>query len=153
MQHTLHGRHMLCYTRLSLCCLMTPEDIWCYVCPYSFLRMQITIADIRSHVKRAVHMVTAYGHFNLPQGFAGGYVWVNILTILPLRFLLYKDTPVNKRLYSKFQFFCKVPPPHPNCKWDVSDIQLFKVPIHGTATYLQLHTPPSGFQPRWESIQ
>ena len=37
-----------------------------------FLNLQITISDIRPHIKWAVSLVTAYGHFHLPQGF----VWV-----------------------------------------------------------------------------
>ena len=37
-----------------------------------FLNLQITRSDIRPHIKWAVSLVIAYGHFNLPQGF----VWV-----------------------------------------------------------------------------
>ena len=39
-----------------------------------FLHLQITIADIRAHLKWAVNLVIAYGHFNLPQGFVWVYV-------------------------------------------------------------------------------
>ena len=49
-----------------------------------FLNLQITRSDIRPHIKWAVSLVIAYGHFNLPQGF----VWVgmvNILTLSPPR--------------------------------------------------------------------
>ena len=46
--------------------------------------MQITIADIRPHVKRAVSLVIVDGHLNLPWGLCG-YVWVNTLTLSPLR--------------------------------------------------------------------
>ena len=34
--------------------------------------LQITRSDIRPHIKWVVHLVTAYGHFNLPWGI----VWV-----------------------------------------------------------------------------
>ena len=54
----------------------------------TFLNLQITRSDIRPHIKLAVSLVIACGHFNLPQGF----VWVNILTLSPLRLLL----PVDK---------------------------------------------------------
>ena len=37
-----------------------------------FLTLQVTRSDIRLHIKLAVSLVIAYGHFNLPQGF----VWV-----------------------------------------------------------------------------
>ena len=39
-----------------------------------FLNLQITISDIRLHMKWAVSLVIPYGHFNLPRGF----VWVCI---------------------------------------------------------------------------
>ena len=39
---------------------------------HTFLNLQITRSDIRLHIKWAVSLVIAYGHFNLPQGF----VWV-----------------------------------------------------------------------------
>ena len=51
---------------VSLCCLMTPglsKDIWCHARPYSFLCMQITRSGIRQHVKWAVSLVIADGHF------------------------------------------------------------------------------------------
>ena len=38
-------------------------------------------------IKCAVKPVIADDHFNLPQGFCG-YVWVNILTLSPVRVLL-----------------------------------------------------------------
>ena len=44
---------------------------------HNFLNLQITRSDIRPHIKWAVSLGTAYGDFNLPQGF----VWVNILTL------------------------------------------------------------------------
>ena len=50
-----------------------------------FQNLQITRSDIRPHIKWAVSLVTAYGHFNLPQGGLCGYVWVNILTLSPPR--------------------------------------------------------------------
>ena len=34
-----------------------------------FLNLQITRSDIRPHIKWAVSLVIAYGHFNTPQGF------------------------------------------------------------------------------------
>ena len=53
------------------------NDTWTvrtYVVMYDhiFLNLQITRLDIRPHIKWAVNLVIAYGHFNLPQGF----VWV-----------------------------------------------------------------------------
>ena len=39
-----------------------------------FLNLHITRSDIRHHVKWAVSLVIAYGHFNLPRGF----VWVHV---------------------------------------------------------------------------
>ena len=56
---------------LGLCCLMTPglsKDIRVHTFP----NLQFTRSDIRPHIKWAVSLVIAYGHFNLPQGF----VWV-----------------------------------------------------------------------------
>ena len=56
-----------------------------------FLNLQITRSDIRPHIKWAVSLVIAYGHFNLPHGF----MWVYILTLsapradLPLTILLF----------------------------------------------------------------
>ena len=35
-----------------------------------FLNLQLTISDIRPHIKLTVRLVIAYGHFNLPPGFA-----------------------------------------------------------------------------------
>ena len=65
---------------LGLCCLMTPglsKDIRCHVrMTILFLNLQITRSDIRPHIKWAVSLMIAYGHFNLPQGF----VWVCGLT-------------------------------------------------------------------------
>ena len=63
---------------LVLCSLMTPglsNDIRCHVWPY-FSKSQITRSDIRPHLKWAVSLVTAYGHFNFSQGF----VWVYEIT-------------------------------------------------------------------------
>ena len=44
-----------------------------------FLNLEITRSDIMPHIKWAVSLVIAYGHFNLPQGF----VWVctSLLTL------------------------------------------------------------------------
>ena len=44
------------------------------------LNLQITRSDFRPHIKWAVRLVIAYGHFNLHQGF----VWVCMSTILTL---------------------------------------------------------------------
>ena len=50
------------------------KDIQCHVWSYSFLRLQITIADIyvRPHIWWAIRLVIADGHLNLLQGL----VWV-----------------------------------------------------------------------------
>ena len=63
------------YNVMHLCCLMTPglrKDIRCHVCPYFLKNLQITRLYIKLHIKWAVSLVIAYGHFNLPRGF----VWV-----------------------------------------------------------------------------
>ena len=39
----------------------------------------ITRSDIRPHMKWAVSLVFAYGHFNIPLG-VSEYIWINILT-------------------------------------------------------------------------
>ena len=38
------------------------------------LNLQITRSDVRPHIKQAISLVNAYGHFNFPQRF----VWVVI---------------------------------------------------------------------------
>ena len=38
-----------------------------------FLKLQITRSEIRPHIKWAVSLVTAYGHFNFPQDFVSIY--------------------------------------------------------------------------------
>ena len=45
-----------------------------------FLNLHITSSDIWPHIKRAVSLVIAYGHFDFPQGF----VWVRMVYILTL---------------------------------------------------------------------
>ena len=58
----------------SLCCLMTlgfSKNIQWHVRPYFFpLCLQMPKSDIRPHVKWAVSLVIAHGHYNLPQQFA-----------------------------------------------------------------------------------
>ena len=44
---------------------------------HTFVNLQFTRSDIRSHIKLAVSLVIPYGYFDLPQGLCG-YVWVNI---------------------------------------------------------------------------
>ena len=61
--------------------------------------LPITRSDIRPHIKWAVSLVIAYGHFNLSPGF----VWVNILTLSPLR-----EEPVNMHVHVYTQ-------KHPEC--------------------------------------
>ena len=38
---------------------------------HTFLNLQTTISDIRPHIKSAVSLVIAYGHFDLPRGLCG----------------------------------------------------------------------------------
>ena len=67
----------LCWVGFGLCCLMTPglsKGIWCHVLSSLFLNLQVTRSDVRPHIKWAVNLVIAYGHFNLPQGFV--WVWM-----------------------------------------------------------------------------
>ena len=57
---------------LVWCCLMTPGLSITFGVMFDhtfFLKSQITRSDIRPHIKWAVSLVIAYGHFNLPQGF------------------------------------------------------------------------------------
>ena len=51
-----------------------------------FLNLQIVRSDIRPHIKWAVSLVIAYGHFNLPQGI----VWVCMSS--HTHFITHKDT-------------------------------------------------------------
>ena len=51
---------------------------------YSF-NLQITKSDTRPHTKWAVSLVTVDGHFNLKNKSLCRYVWVNILTLSPLK--------------------------------------------------------------------
>ena len=48
-----------------------------------FPNLQIIRSDIRPYIKWAVSLVTAYGHFNLPQGFV--WVCISLHTLLPSR--------------------------------------------------------------------
>ena len=54
----------------GLCCLMTLVSVRTFgvIYRHTFFNLQITRSDIR-HIKWAVSLVIAYGHFNLPQGF------------------------------------------------------------------------------------
>ena len=74
---------------LGLCCLMTPglSKTFGVMYGHTFLNLQLTRPDIRSHIKWAVSLVIAYGRINLPQGF----VWVNILTLSPTRVYKVKE--------------------------------------------------------------
>ena len=76
-----------CSTLFRLCCLVTPclsMSIQCHVWPYSFLCLQITRSDIRWHIKNAVNLVIADGHFIFIRSLSG-YLWVNILTLSHFR--------------------------------------------------------------------
>ena len=82
-----------------LCRLMTPghsKSIRCHtsIWPYSFLCLQITRSDIRSHLKGAVSLVIADGHLIFLRGLCG-YVWFNILTLSPLRVMSFGRNVVN----------------------------------------------------------
>ena len=74
---------------VGLGCLMTPglsKDILChvrYMCDYTFLNMQIIRSDIRPHIKWAVSLVIAYGHFNFPQG-----LWVHMYGLTYMYFII-----------------------------------------------------------------
>ena len=64
---------------------MTPGLIKAIRClDHTFLNLQTTRSDIMPHIKWAVSLVIAYGHFDVPQGFVdNGYcvymVHLNIL--------------------------------------------------------------------------
>ena len=65
--------------RIGLLDLSRPICIvFMYGNDYSFLVLQITISDMRPHVKFIVSVVIA-------EGFVWIYIWVNILTLSPLR--------------------------------------------------------------------
>ena len=63
------GRHngvVHIYAWFGLCCLMTSgfrKDIRCHVWPYFFLNLQTTRLDMRPHIKWAVSLMIAFGHF------------------------------------------------------------------------------------------
>ena len=42
---------------------------------------KITRSDIRPYTKRAVSLVTAYGHFHFPRGFVWGMYGLTMLTL------------------------------------------------------------------------
>ena len=50
-----------------------------------FLKLHITRSDITPHIKWAVCLVIAYGHFIVPRGFVRVCIWVNILILSPPR--------------------------------------------------------------------
>ena len=72
-----------------------------------FLNLQLTRSDIRPHIKLTVSLVIAYGHFNLPWGLCD-YVWVNTLTLSPLRALV-KSKQLSWELSVLF-LTCQKPP-------------------------------------------
>ena len=66
----------------GLCCLVTPGLSKTSCMTILFLNLQITISDIRPHIKWAVSLVIAYGQFTLLGGFCVGMYG---LTLSPLR--------------------------------------------------------------------
>ena len=87
----------------GLCCLMTPglcKGIRCHVWPHFFIKLQMSRADIRPHIKWVVSLVIAYGHFDFPQRFVWVCMWVrNILTLSLLRVM---SVRVPILVFSKF---------------------------------------------------
>ena len=70
----------------GLCCLVTPGLRKASCMTILFLNLQITISDIRPHIKCAVSLVIAYGEFILLGGEEGGCcVGMYGLTLSPLR--------------------------------------------------------------------
>ena len=62
------------------------KDTWSQSCmAILFLNLQIIRSDIRPHIKWAVSLVIAHGHFKSSSGVLCEYVWVNILTLSPPR--------------------------------------------------------------------
>ena len=60
---------------------MTPglsKDIRCHALPYFFFNLKTARSDISPHIKWAVSLVFAYGHFNVPLG----REWVSILSFM-----------------------------------------------------------------------
>ena len=71
------------------------KDIRCHVWPYAFLCLQITSKEIGPQTWWAVSLVLAGCHFNLPQSFVW-VLWVNILTLSPLRVWVDKEKNMGK---------------------------------------------------------
>ena len=99
--------------KVGLGCLMTLVSIRTFSVMYdhTFQNLQITRSDIRPHIKWAVILVIAYGHTQsglstwwlhmvtliFLRGLCG-YVWVNILTLLPPRVLDTRESKLFPRL-------------------------------------------------------
>ena len=88
------------------------KDIWVSCMIILFLNLRITRSDIRPHIKWEVSLVIAYGHFNLPQGFAWvcseGIVlvfklsWADVIVIWSWKILVRSLGIVNYIVHSKF---------------------------------------------------
>ena len=100
-----------------MCCIMTPVLVsvrtFGVMYDHTFLNWQITRSDIWPHIKWAVSLVIAYGHFNFPQGLCG-HVWVNILTLSPARGSVIRKGTSSSLLDKIFMKF-----PHLMQKWVV----------------------------------
>ena len=92
-----------------MCCLIIPglsKDIPCHVWPYSSLlaghQIRLTL-----QIKITVNLIIAYSHFNVPHGFIMcGYVWVNILTLSPLRVITEESEAQSNYKYSLLTKSC-----------------------------------------------
>ena len=88
-----------------------------------FQNLQITRLDVRPHIKLAVSLVIAHGHFNLPQGF----VWICMskhthfitpegqITIMLIEVLIVSPeihlSDANQTIQQKHRFTCLTCPP------------------------------------------
>ena len=61
---------------------------------HTFLNLQITRSDISPHIKWAVSLVIAYGHFNLPRGLYGDGLYHRSLLVYSIS--LIPSTPFNQ---------------------------------------------------------
>ena len=57
---------------------------------HTFWNLQITRSDIRPHIKWAVSLMIAYGHFILPRGFVWVYMGEHTQFITLEGYILYK---------------------------------------------------------------
>ena len=74
-----------------------------------FLKLQITTSDIRPHIKWAVRLVIAHGHFNFPRGVCVGRIWILIYMDVDGRSLgVGCQTPMSRDFLEAVTWFCQL---------------------------------------------